>query len=103
MIKVIVAGAGGRMGGRLISLIGESKSLRLAGAIEKKGHPAVGRDAGEVAGGARLGIPIGDDLTTLADKDDVLIEFTSPEAKFGHVEMIACQINAKVNRLTSIL
>src|SRR2546430_17707156 len=80
MIKVVVAGAGGRMGGRLISLIGESKSLRLAGAIEKKGHPAVGRDAGEVAGGARLGGPIGGDLTTPARKGDGLVVCLTPQA-----------------------
>ncbi len=83
MIKVIVAGAGGRMGGRLISLITESRSLQLAGAIEKKGHPAIGRDAGEVAGADRQGIPITDDLTVLAEKADVLIEFTAPEATLG--------------------
>ena len=102
MIKVVVAGAGGRMGGRLISLIGESKSLRLAGAIEKKGHPAVGRDAGEVAGGARLGIPIGDDLTTLAEKADVLIEFTSPEATLAHVEIMASRKKAMVIGTTGL-
>ena len=102
MIKVVVAGAGGRMGGRLISLIGESKSLRLAGAIEKKGHPAVGRDAGEVAGGARLGISIADDLTTLAEKADVLIEFTSPEATLAHVEIMASRKKAMVIGTTGL-
>ena len=43
MITVIVAGAGGRMGGRLISLIGESKSLRLAGALRRR---SIRRSAG---------------------------------------------------------
>ncbi|MGH7258173.1 MAG: 4-hydroxy-tetrahydrodipicolinate reductase, partial [Nitrospiraceae bacterium] len=42
MIKVIITGAGGRMGCRLISLVKESTSLSLSGAVESKGHRAVG-------------------------------------------------------------
>ena len=102
MIKVIVAGAGGRMGGRLVSLITESTSLQLAGAIEKNGHPAIGRDAGEVAGAARQGIPISDDLTLLAEKADVLIEFTSPEATLAHIEIMAAQKKAMVIGTTGL-
>jgi len=49
MIKVIVAGAAGRMGARLVSLLKESAALTLVGAVESKGHLTVGEDAGEVA------------------------------------------------------
>src|SRR5438094_8370974 len=98
MIKVIVAGAGGRMGGRLISLIGESKSLRLAGAIGKKGHPAGGRDAGEVAASARLGISIADDLTTLAANAGVLLELTSSAPTVPHVGLMARREKHRGNR-----
>jgi 4-hydroxy-tetrahydrodipicolinate reductase len=96
MIKVIVAGAGGRMGGRLISLIRESKALQLAAALEKKGHPAVGRDAGEVAGCNRLGIKIGDDLSAVADCGDVLIDFTAPEATLANLDIMASRKKAAV-------
>jgi 4-hydroxy-tetrahydrodipicolinate reductase len=58
MINVIVAGAAGRMGSRLVTLIKDSTTLTLAGAIEEKGHPAVGGDAGETAGCGRGGILI---------------------------------------------
>jgi 4-hydroxy-tetrahydrodipicolinate reductase len=102
VIKVIVAGAGGRMGGRLISLITESKSLQLAGAVEKTGHPAIGRDAGEVAGGNRQGIPITDDLSVLAEKADVLIEFTAPEATLAHLDVMAAQKKAMVIGTTGL-
>jgi len=102
VIKVIVAGAGGRMGSRLISLITESRSLQLAGAIEKKGHSAIGRDAGEVAGGDRRGIAITDDLSVLAEKAEVLIEFTSPEATLAHVEIMAGRKKAMVIGTTGL-
>ena len=39
MIKTIVAGAGGRMGGRIVQLIQESPDMILAGAFERKGIP----------------------------------------------------------------
>ncbi|TLY23794.1 MAG: 4-hydroxy-tetrahydrodipicolinate reductase, partial [Nitrospirae bacterium] len=50
MIKVIVAGAAGRMGGRLVSLLKDSAALTLTGAVESKGHISIGEDAGEIAG-----------------------------------------------------
>lgn len=102
MIKVIVAGAGGRMGGRLVSLIRESKSLQLAAAVEKKGHPAVGRDAGEVAGGSPLGITIGEDLSALADRGDVLIDFTAPEATLANLHVMATRKKAAVIGTTGL-
>ena len=43
------------MGGRIISLISQSGGGELGAAVEKAGHPAVGRDAGEVAGVEDLG------------------------------------------------
>ncbi|MCX5851948.1 MAG: 4-hydroxy-tetrahydrodipicolinate reductase, partial [Deltaproteobacteria bacterium] len=39
MVKVIVLGAGGKMGGRIISLISSTDGIRVAGAVERKGHP----------------------------------------------------------------
>jgi 4-hydroxy-tetrahydrodipicolinate reductase len=102
MIKVVVAGAGGRMGGRLVSLIKESKTLELAGAIEKKGHPAVGQDAGQVAGCGPLAIPISDDLSAIADRADVLIEFTAPEATLAHLDIMAARKKAAVIGTTGL-
>src|SRR2546427_8371000 len=63
-IKVVVTGAGGRMGTRLVTLIKESPNLELVGAVEGKGHPAVGADAGETAGCGRLGERVTDRKST---------------------------------------
>ena len=41
MIKAIIAGAGGRMGGRIVQLIHETQDMTVAGAFEKADHPAV--------------------------------------------------------------
>jgi 4-hydroxy-tetrahydrodipicolinate reductase len=96
MIKVIVAGAAGRMGSRLVALISNATALTLAGAIEGKGHPAVGDDVGETAGCGRAGIPITDDLTTLLDRGEVVIDFSSPEATLDHLRTVAQHRRAMV-------
>src|SRR5437667_214967 len=47
------------MGRLLVALAREDARLRVAGAVEAAGHAAIGRDAGEVAGGAPLGVRVG--------------------------------------------
>ena len=89
MIKVIIAGAAGRMGSRLIALIKESSSLTLAGALEGKGHSALGQDAGEAAGVGKIGLPITDDLPPLLERGEVVIDFSAPEATLDHFRAVA--------------
>jgi 4-hydroxy-tetrahydrodipicolinate reductase len=48
MIKAIVMGAGGRMGGRISSLLAATEGVEVAAGVEKKGHPAIGKDLGEM-------------------------------------------------------
>ncbi len=79
-MRLVVAGAGGRMGRTLIAAIAQSKGVTLAGAAEQKGSPVLGRDAGELAGIGKNGIAIGADMAALAAKADAIIDFTSPKA-----------------------
>ena len=54
---LVVVGAAGRMGQTLIRTIAAVPGARLAAAIERPSSPAVGKDAGELAGvGADLGL-----------------------------------------------
>ena len=48
MVKVVVAGAAGRMGQRIIHMVRNHPHLELSGAFEAVGHPAIGQDAGAV-------------------------------------------------------
>ncbi|MDE0485533.1 MAG: 4-hydroxy-tetrahydrodipicolinate reductase [Nitrospira sp.] len=84
-INVTVTGAAGRMGKRLVSLISESSRLQLAGATEAKGHPALGKDAGDVAGCGPLGVALTDDFAQALAASDVVIDFTAPEATLHHL------------------
>jgi 4-hydroxy-tetrahydrodipicolinate reductase len=96
MIKVVVAGAAGRMGCRLVSLVRDSTALALTGALEGKGHHAVGEDAGETAGSGRLGIAITEDLPALLERGEVVIDFSSPEATLQHFRIVAQHRRAMV-------
>ena len=49
-MRLIVAGAGGRMGRTLIRAIGDTPGLALAGATEGEGSPLLGQDSGVLAG-----------------------------------------------------
>jgi 4-hydroxy-tetrahydrodipicolinate reductase len=89
MVKVIVMGAGGRMGGRIISLIDPLKDVKVCGAVEQPGHALVGRDAGEVLGLGKMGVTITDDLESCLEKGDVVIDFTHHEASLRHLETAA--------------
>jgi 4-hydroxy-tetrahydrodipicolinate reductase len=67
------------MGTRLIQLIAEDHSLKLAAALERAGHPRLGADAGALAGVAPLGVPL---AHLLADdiRPDAVIDFSLPAA-----------------------
>ncbi len=89
MIKAIVAGAAGRMGGRIIHNIVQTEGIELAGAFEHPESPAVGKDVGEVVGLPKMGIVIEDALEKVIEKGDVIIDFTFHEASLAHARVNA--------------
>jgi 4-hydroxy-tetrahydrodipicolinate reductase len=96
MIKVIIAGAAGRMGARLVALTKESAALILAGAVERKGHVSIGDDAGEAAGCGQTGITISEDLSAALPHGEVVVDFSSPEAGLEHARLAAQHKRAMV-------
>ncbi|OLC38322.1 MAG: 4-hydroxy-tetrahydrodipicolinate reductase [Candidatus Rokubacteria bacterium 13_1_40CM_4_69_5] len=89
MTDVVVAGAAGRMGSRIVACLGEARELRLVAALEAPSHPALGRDAGETAGVSRLGVALASDAAAALVRDRVLIEFSTPEASLQHLRLAA--------------
>ena len=88
-MKLVVAGASGRMGQTLMRLVLAMETARLHAALDRAGAEGVGRDAGEAMGGGPIGITITDDpLPALVDADG-LIDFTAPEASLAHAEICA--------------
>lgn len=91
MIKAIVAGAAGRMGGRIIHMIQNSQDVTLAAAFEHPDHPGVNQEAGQIVGLGELGVKIAGSLKEVVDHGEVLIDFTTPEATLENIGIAAAQ------------
>jgi 4-hydroxy-tetrahydrodipicolinate reductase len=88
-MRLIVAGAGGRMGRTLVKAISETKGLVLAGATEGPGSPLLGKDAGELAGTGANGVKITSDAAALIGQADGVIDFTVPAATVALAALVA--------------
>ena len=65
-MRLIVAGAGGRMGRALTRVISETPGAVLAGALEAPGSELLGKDAGVLAGLPANGVKLSADLWSLS-------------------------------------
>lgn len=88
-MRLVVVGAGGRMGRALVKAVGETEGCILTGAIERAGSPDLGRDAGQLAGLAALGVSVTDDPLAAFAKADGVLDFTSPAATLHFAELAA--------------
>jgi 4-hydroxy-tetrahydrodipicolinate reductase len=77
-VRIVVAGASGRMGRALVRVIGQTKGCVLSGALEAKNHPDLGQDAGSLAGLGPLGVLLTDEASSLLAKADAIVDFTTP-------------------------
>jgi 4-hydroxy-tetrahydrodipicolinate reductase len=82
-MRLIVAGAGGRMGRTLVKAIAETKGLALAGAVEDARSPLLGQDSGVLAGLPANGIALVADAKPLLAQADGIIDFTTPQASIA--------------------
>ena len=88
-MRLIVAGAAGRMGRTLIPASAASKGVLLAAAVDAPGTAAIGRDAGELAGLGRNGIQVASDIEPLLAGADGLLDFTIPAATVAFAGLTA--------------
>ncbi|NCY01942.1 MAG: 4-hydroxy-tetrahydrodipicolinate reductase [Planctomycetia bacterium] len=84
--RLVVHGAAGRMGQRIIACAAAetagsgAAAWQLVAAVERSGHPRLGEDAGAIAGIAPAGVPVAAEWTCPAD---VAIDFSLPGAVTG--------------------
>ena len=86
-LRVVIAGAGGRMGAANIRAVAALDGLVLHGAVAKlhaavdrPGTPAIGQDAGLYAGIGAMGVLITDDIDAALAGADAIVDFTAPGA-----------------------
>jgi 4-hydroxy-tetrahydrodipicolinate reductase len=88
-MRLIVAGAGGRMGRTLVKAIADNKGFVLAGALEDARSPLLGQDAGVLAGLGENGVKLTADASALVDKADGIMDFTVPAATVAFAALAA--------------
>jgi len=88
-MRLIVAGAGGRMGRALIRAIAETEGAVLAGALEAPGSELLGKDSGVLAGLPANGVLLSGDLWLMSGQADGILDFTVPAATIANVAVAA--------------
>jgi len=88
-MRLVVAGAGGRMGRTLVKAIADSKGFVLSGALEDARSPLLGWDAGTLAGLGESGVKLTGDAGALLENADGIIDFTIPTATLAFAALAA--------------
>ncbi|CAA7602525.1 4-hydroxy-tetrahydrodipicolinate reductase [Acididesulfobacillus acetoxydans] len=85
-IRVMVAGAGGKMGQEVVRALLREEDMALVGAVDVKHQ---GRDVGYIAGNSPLGIDVLGVLTAESLREvraDILVDFTNPQSVLKNAE-----------------
>lgn len=84
MNKIAVIGAAGRMGGAIIRALDAENELALGCALERADCPALGDDAGVIAGATSRGVLIVD--SPESQDFDIMIDFSTPASTLLNIE-----------------
>ena len=88
-MRLVVTGAGGRMGRMLVAAVQATPGVVLSAALARPGSPALGQDAGTLAGLGPLGVTITDDPLAAFVAADGVLDFTVPAATRQFAELAA--------------
>jgi 4-hydroxy-tetrahydrodipicolinate reductase len=103
VLRVVVCGAAGRMGGRVLHTLRSEKGIEVTGATERSEAPEVGLDAGTVAGAGALGVKVSGSLDIALERGaDVVVDFTAPSASLRHAQICAARKVALVIGTTGL-
>ncbi len=89
MVKIAVAGIGGRMGGLIARLAVQDPDIELTGATEAPGHNLVGKNLSSVLNIEQLRGVVSDNPEDVIKDAEVYVDFTSPSATMKALEVCA--------------
>jgi len=87
MLRIAITGAAGRMGKTLIEACQQADGCEVAAAVERPGISLIGADAGELAGVGTLNVALVDDIASVVDDFDTLIDFTSIDSTLNNLQI----------------
>ena len=96
-MKLIVVGPTGKMGKLITKIAAEREDLELVAGIGPKGRDYIGKDNGSVAAiGYEIGVPVVDDLESVINTCDVIIDFSTKEMAMEVVKLAVAHKKALV-------
>lgn len=100
-MKVIVIGPRGKMGKLITQVAASREDMELIAGVGPKGRDYIGKDLGTVAMvGRELGVPVVDDLESVIDDCDVIIDFSTKETGMKVLDLAIAHKKALVNGAT---
>lgn len=75
------------MGKAIVLCIKDTEGVSISGGTESPGHPAIGKDIGELAGLEKKGITIVENIEDALVGCDVIIDFTTPETSIRNLNI----------------
>lgn len=87
-LSIAIAGAAGRMGRALIRAASDDPRFEICGGTERREGQFFGADLGALAGLAPLFMTTSDAADHAAERADVWIDFTTPEATLHALDML---------------
>jgi 4-hydroxy-tetrahydrodipicolinate reductase len=87
-LRVGVHGAAGHMGRLVVCAVLDASDLALGVATERAEHPRIGEDAGLIAGRGVCGCPLSVLDPRVAERVDVIIDFSLPEGTCALLEAL---------------
>jgi 4-hydroxy-tetrahydrodipicolinate reductase len=88
-MRLVILGAGGRMGRTLVKTVADTAGAAVVGAVEQAGSPLLGQDAGVLAGLPANGVKLTADLKLLLADADGILDFTVPAATVAACALVA--------------
>jgi 4-hydroxy-tetrahydrodipicolinate reductase len=89
MVRVVIVGATGRMGCTLVSCARHLPGIVVAGAVDRRDNPSIGRDVGELAGVGPIGVAVVGELSAALASADVVVDFSDPASTSSNLAACA--------------
>ncbi len=86
MIRLVVAGAAGRMGQAILRLAAQDTEFEIVGGLEKAGHPSLGKSIGESFNLGEIDARLESDPVKILKEADVMIDFTHASVVSGNLK-----------------
>jgi 4-hydroxy-tetrahydrodipicolinate reductase len=93
VIRTAIIGVSGRMGRELVRAASDNPGLSVVAAVASPASPAIGKDAGELAGIKTIGVRVTNDLAAALSQADVAIDFSDPRVTQSN--LTACRLARK--------